>query len=37
MYEVGSSKFMALGDGGVAGQLGLNMKRAQFYVVKITR
>jgi hypothetical protein len=33
IYEVGSSKCMALGVGGVMGQLGLNMKRVQFYVV----
>ena len=37
MCEVGSSKCMALEDGGVPGQQGLNMKRIQSYVVKITR
>lgn len=37
MYEVGSSKCMALGFGGVLGQLGLNMKSVQSYVMKITR
>jgi hypothetical protein len=38
MYEVGSSKCMALGDGGVPGQLVLlNMKRVQSYVFKISR
>jgi hypothetical protein len=33
MYEVGSSKWMALGFGGVPAQLGLNMKRGQSYIV----
>ena len=37
MYEVGSSKCMVLGVGGVPGQLGLNMKTVQSYVVKVTR
>ena len=35
--EVCSSKCMALGVGSVPSQLGLNMKRVQSYVVKITR